>query len=89
MDDFERRIELARQVGRLRGAIEGCLYCYEDTMPSAAIRELRKVLEDTGDEPIGGVNDKTWADKVFVENIREEVLDKELRERFPLTRWRA
>lgn len=54
MDDFKRRMELARQVGRLRGAIEGCLYCYEDRMPSAAIRELRRVLEDTKDEPIGG-----------------------------------
>ena len=30
------------------------------------------------------VNAKTWADKVFVENIQEEVLDEELRERFPL-----
>ena len=53
MDDFEGRMELARQVGRLRGAIEGCLYCYEDIMPDAAIKELRRVLEDTKDKPIG------------------------------------
>ncbi len=53
MDDFEGRMELARQVGRLRGAIEGYLYCYGDAMPDAAVRGLRRALEDTKGDSVG------------------------------------
>ena len=79
MDNFERSMELARQVGKLRGVIIGCLSAYGDTIPSAVCRNLQRVIDETESGPMGGVNDACSSK----ENIQEEVLDKELRERFP------
>jgi len=39
--------KLTEQVDQLRGVVESCLVCFGKVMPSAAIRVLRKVLEDT------------------------------------------
>ena len=52
MNDFEGRIELAKQVGKLRGAIKGCLYVYGDVLPGEVCRDLQRVLEETEDEPV-------------------------------------
>ena len=52
MDNFERSIELARQVGKLRGAIISCLSIYGDTIPSAVCRNLQRVIDETESGPI-------------------------------------
>ena len=52
MDNFERSIELARQVGKLRGTIISCLDIYGDTIPSVVCRNLQRVLDETESGPI-------------------------------------
>ena len=47
MDNFERSIELARQVGKLRGAIVSCLNIYGDAIPSVVCRNLQRVVDET------------------------------------------